>query len=165
MTNIYLSDYRKSPAKAWLFRQAEQRPAGRCVYFAISFQLMPCPVSSALTARIPKNNALLVTIFLISSFIHITSELVLVKVYVREQGNMTVLEIGEYQATVPDKRCKGGAAELAGKGAGIEAYPAAENDDVQLNPDCRRTRLRSPGKDQAFAGRAFVAAGNGTVPD
>ena len=38
-------------------------------------------IPAALTARIPKNNALLVTIFLISGFIHITSELVLVKVY------------------------------------------------------------------------------------
>ena len=57
---------------------------------------MPCPVSSALTARIPKNNALLVTIFLISGFIYITSELLLVKVYVREQGNMTFLETGKY---------------------------------------------------------------------
>ena len=54
---------------------------------------MPCPVSSALTARIPKNNALLVTIFLISGFIHITSELVLVKVYVRGQGNMTFQQL------------------------------------------------------------------------
>ena len=66
--------------------------------------------------------------------------MVLVKVYVRKLGNMTILEPGEYQATVPDKRCKDGAAAPAGKGAGIEAYPAAENDDVQLNPDCRRTR-------------------------
>ena len=38
---------------------------------------------------------------------------VLVKVYVRGQGNMTILETGEYQATVPDKnmqrryRCTG----------------------------------------------------------
>ena len=49
---------------------------------------MPCPVSSALTARIPKNNTLLVTIFLISGFIYITSELVLVKVYAESQRNM-----------------------------------------------------------------------------
>ena len=96
-------------------------PAGRCMHFTTMFQLMPCPASStmtgdwsadaitasgafcsfrhaascipaALTVRIPKNNALLVTIFLISGFIHITSEMFLVKVYVREQGNMTVLE-------------------------------------------------------------------------
>ena len=33
---------------------------------------------------------------LISGFIHITSEVVLVKVYVRGQGNMTILETGEY---------------------------------------------------------------------
>ena len=44
----------------------------------------------------PKNNTLLVTIFLISGFIHITSEVVLVKVYVWKQGNMTILETGEY---------------------------------------------------------------------
>ena len=44
----------------------------------------------------PKNNALRVTIFLISGFIYITSEVVLVKVYVRRQGNMTFLETGEY---------------------------------------------------------------------
>ena len=79
---------------------------------------------------------------------------------------MTILETGNYiKQLFRIKICKGGTAESSGKGAGIEAYPAAENDDVQLNPDCRRTRLRSPGKDQAFAGRAFVAAGNGTVPD
>ena len=53
-------------------------------------------IPQTLTARIPKNNALLVTIFLISGFIHITSEVVLVKVYVREKRNMTVLETGEY---------------------------------------------------------------------
>ena len=53
-------------------------------------------IPAALTVRIPKNNALLVTIFLISGFIYITSELVLVKVYEREQGNMTILETGEY---------------------------------------------------------------------
>ena len=53
-------------------------------------------IPAALTARIPKNNALLVTIFLISGFIHITSEMVLVKVYVRGQGNMTILETEEY---------------------------------------------------------------------
>ena len=53
-------------------------------------------IPAALTARMPKNNVLLVTIFLISGFIHITSELLLVKVYVREQGNMTILETGEY---------------------------------------------------------------------
>ena len=58
----------------------------------------------AQTARIPKNNALLVTIFLIFGFIHITSEVVFVKVYVRGQGNMTVSETGEYQATVPEIR-------------------------------------------------------------
>ena len=44
----------------------------------------------------PKNNVLRVTIFLISGFIYITSEVVLVKVYVRRQGNMTILETGEY---------------------------------------------------------------------
>ena len=33
---------------------------------------------------------------LISGFIHITSESVFVKVYVRGQGNMTILETGEY---------------------------------------------------------------------
>ena len=54
----------------------------------------------------PKNNALLVTIFLISGFVHITSEVVLVKVYVRKLGNMTFFETGEYQATVPDKNAK-----------------------------------------------------------
>ena len=43
-----------------------------------------------------KNKALLVTIFLISGFIHITSEVVLVKVYVRRQGIMTILETGNY---------------------------------------------------------------------
>lgn len=32
-------------------------------------------------------------IFLISDFIHITSELVLVKVYVQEQGNMTFQQL------------------------------------------------------------------------
>ena len=47
-------------------------------------------IPAALTARIPKNNALFVTIFLISGFIHITSEVVLVKVYAGEQTNMTV---------------------------------------------------------------------------
>ena len=87
-------------------------------------------IPAALTASIPKNNALLVTIFLISGFIHITSEVVLVKVYVRGQGNMTILETGEYQATVPDKQCKGGAAAPTGKGSGVEAYPAAESNYV-----------------------------------
>ena len=60
----------------------------------------------------------------------ITSEVFLVKVYVRGQGNMTILETGEYQATVPDKQCKGGAAAPTGKGSGIEAYPAAESNYV-----------------------------------
>ena len=83
----------------------------------------------------PKNNALLVTIFLISGFIYITSDLILIKVYVRGQGIMTILETGEYQATVPDIICKGGAAAPTGKGSGIEAYSAAENDDVQRDPD------------------------------
>ena len=45
------------------------------------------------TARIPKNNTLLVTIFLISGFIYITSEVVFVKVYVRGQGNMTFQQL------------------------------------------------------------------------
>ena len=52
-------------------------------------------IPAALTARIPKNNAHLVTIFLISGFIYITSGMVLVKVYVRGQGNMTIIEPGE----------------------------------------------------------------------
>ena len=56
---------------------------------------------------------------LIFGFIYITSEVVFIKVYVRRQGNMTILETGEYQATVPDKQCKGGAAASAGKGSGI----------------------------------------------
>ena len=43
---------------------------------------------------------------------------------------MTILETGEYQATVPDKQCKGGAAAPTGKGSGIEAYPAAESNYV-----------------------------------
>ena len=67
--------------------------------------------------------------------IYITSEVVLVKVYVRGQGNMTILEPGEYQATVPDKQCKGGAAAPTGKGSGIEAYPAAESNHVKLDSD------------------------------
>ena len=79
-------------------------PRGCFVHLTTMFQLMPCPASStmtgdcaadavtasgafcsfrhaasfipaALTARIPKNNALLVTIFLISGFIYITSEM------------------------------------------------------------------------------------------
>ena len=95
-----------------------------------SFRHAASCIPAALTARIPKNNALLVTIFLISGFIHITSEVVLVKVYVRGQGNMTILETGEYQATVPDKQCKGGAAAPTGKGSGVEAYPAAESNYV-----------------------------------
>ena len=67
-----------------------------------SFRHAASFIPAALTARIPKNNALFVTIFLISGFIHITSEMVLVKVYVQGQGNMTILETGEYQVTVPD---------------------------------------------------------------
>ena len=35
-----------------------------------------------------------------------------------------------YHATVPDIISKGGAAATAGKGSGIEAYPAAENSTV-----------------------------------
>ena len=46
---------------------------------------------------------------------------------------MRNLEI--YQATVPDIICKGGTAAPTGKGSGIEAYSAAENDDVQRDPD------------------------------
>ena len=46
-------------------------------------------IPAALTARMPKNNTLLVTIFLISGFIHTTSELVLVKVYAEAQRNMS----------------------------------------------------------------------------
>ena len=83
----------------------QQRPAGRCCCLTTMFQLMPCPASrtmtgdcaadaftasgafcalrhavscipAALTVRIPKNDALLVTILLISGFIHITSGVV-----------------------------------------------------------------------------------------
>ena len=93
-------------------------------------------IPAALTARIPKNNALLVTIFLVSGFIHITSGLLLVKVYVRGQGNMTHLETWEYiKQLFRIKICKGGAAAPSGKGYGIEAYPAVEDDDVRLDPD------------------------------
>ena len=50
-------------------------------------------IPAALTVRIPKNNALLVTIFLISGFIYITSEMVLVKVYAEAHWNMNGKEI------------------------------------------------------------------------
>ncbi len=53
-------------------------------------------IPAALTASIPKNNALLVTIFLISGFIHITSEMFLVKVYVRGKEIMIILKLGGY---------------------------------------------------------------------
>ena len=45
-------------------------------------------IPAALTVRMPKNNALRVTIFLSSGFIYITSEMVLVKVYAEAQRNM-----------------------------------------------------------------------------
>ena len=53
-------------------------------------------IPAALTARIPKNNALHVTIFLISGFIHITSDLILIKVYVRGKEIMIILKLGGY---------------------------------------------------------------------
>ena len=49
---------------------------------------------------------------------------------------MTILETGNYiKQLFRIKICKGGTAAPTGKGSGIEAYSAAENDDVQRDPD------------------------------
>ena len=49
---------------------------------------------------------------------------------------MTVSETGEsIKQLFRIKICKGGTAAPTGKGSGIEAYSAAENDDVQPDPD------------------------------